>query len=705
MSSLSLPAGYPERVYAGVLGKMIGVYLGRPYEGWTYDHIMQDLGEITSYVNDKFNLPLILTDDDLAGTFTFVRALADYDYSHALTPAQIGQTWLNYIIENRTILWWGGLGKSTEQTAYFRLKQGIAAPESGSIARNGKVLAEQIGAQIFIDGWAMVSPGNPDQSADFARRAGRVSHDGEAVYAAQVLAAMEALAFVEHDINVLLDAGLSYIPHASVVYQMIQDIRAWHAVEPDWRKTRERIASQYGYDRYGGICPVIPNHALIILALLYGGDDFAKSLMIACTSGWDTDCNAGNVGCLLGIKNGLRGLEGDFDWRGPLADRLYLSTADGGRAITDAVTETYQLVAAGHALADIPFAPPANGARFHFSLPGSMQGFQLETERGLSGRFTLENVAAPDHAQGQRYLALKYADLEQATPLRISTPTFAPPGTNNMPTYMLMASPTLYSGQNVQATLIADQHNTTSIQGRLFLRVYDEHDQLIIIHGPETRLDSGAKQTLMWRVPDTASMPVANIGIELLGSQKASGIVYLDTLTWSGTPDITLARPVATMWQRAWVKGVDQFELALSDEAYQLIQNRGRGLLIHGTREWTNYVVSTTLTPHMAQEVGLGARVQGMQRYYALMLSRTGQARLIKMLDGEQTLAEAPISWELERSYAVRLQVTGQRIQAWIDDQLVCDAEDNERPLSGGGIALVCQEGFMASGAVSVRPV
>jgi hypothetical protein len=33
MSSFSLPADYVERVYAGVLGKMIGVYLGRPFEG------------------------------------------------------------------------------------------------------------------------------------------------------------------------------------------------------------------------------------------------------------------------------------------------------------------------------------------------------------------------------------------------------------------------------------------------------------------------------------------------------------------------------------------------------------------------------------------------------------------------------------------------------------------------------------------------
>ena len=28
-----LPPDYAERVYAGVLGKLIGVYLGRPIEG------------------------------------------------------------------------------------------------------------------------------------------------------------------------------------------------------------------------------------------------------------------------------------------------------------------------------------------------------------------------------------------------------------------------------------------------------------------------------------------------------------------------------------------------------------------------------------------------------------------------------------------------------------------------------------------------
>ena len=51
---------------------------------------------------------------------------------------KIGLTWLNYIVENETILWWGGVGNSTEHTAFQNLKNGIHAPHSGSIKNNGK---------------------------------------------------------------------------------------------------------------------------------------------------------------------------------------------------------------------------------------------------------------------------------------------------------------------------------------------------------------------------------------------------------------------------------------------------------------------------------------------------------------------------------------------------------------------------------------
>ena len=73
---MPIPHDYTERVYAGVLGKIIGVYLGRPFEGWTYDMVMERLGEINYYVHEQRNVPLIVTDDDISGTFTFLRAIA-----------------------------------------------------------------------------------------------------------------------------------------------------------------------------------------------------------------------------------------------------------------------------------------------------------------------------------------------------------------------------------------------------------------------------------------------------------------------------------------------------------------------------------------------------------------------------------------------------------------------------------------------------
>ena len=113
------------------------------------------------------------------------------------------------------------------------------------MALNGKVVAEQIGAQIFIDGWAMVSPGDPDQAAALSEKAARVSHDGEAVYGAVVMAVLEAMAFVEQDTNALLDKALDYIPADSVIRRLIDDVRTWHAKEPDWRAT-EMLAADYG---------------------------------------------------------------------------------------------------------------------------------------------------------------------------------------------------------------------------------------------------------------------------------------------------------------------------------------------------------------------------------------------------------------------------------------------------------------------------
>ncbi len=692
---MALPQDYVERTYAGVLGKIIGVYLGRPFEGWSYERIMAELGEITGYVHDKLKMPLIVTDDDISGTFTFLRALPDYGNSPDVTPQQIGQSWLNYIIEKKTILWWGGLGNSTEHTAYLRLKQGIPAPRSGSIELNSKVVAEQIGSQIFIDGWGMVSPGDPEKAADFARRASSVSHDGEAIYGAQIIAAMEAQAYVERDLNVLLDTAVKLIPDNSVIYRMINDIREWHAEFNDWHDTRDQMVANYGYDKYGGNCHMVPNHGLIIMSLLHCEDDFDKSLMMVNTSGWDTDCNSGNVGCLLGIKNGLESISPK--WRDPVADRLYLPTAEGGSAITDAVIQTYNVVNIGRALNGETALQPKNGARFHFELPDSVQGFQSKSDA-----LRLENVIG--HSQsGTRSLAFHFSDLQPNQLVEASTPTFIPTEAINMSGYMLLACPTLYSGQVVEAALTADEANQVRLEARLVLHYYGAQDQLTRFEGQTTAIRPNESLVMQWIIPDLGGAPIAEIGLELMSSQPNSGSVYLDYLQWTGEPKVTLTKSDNgnTMWQRAWVDGTDNLDWRYP-ETYRLVQNYGTGLLMQGTREWKNIEVSADVTPHMVKAAGIATRVQGLERYYALVLRSDGTAALIKVLDGEHVLASASYDWSFGTTYQLRLSVQESHLTGWIDDEQIFEVEDSD--LANGAIALLCREGRTATQTVTVQP-
>lgn len=693
---MTLPEDYLERVYAGVLGKIIGVYLGRPFEGWTFERIMQELGEIDYYVNDRISghHPLVVTDDDITGTFTFLRALLDYDNPVDLTSEAIGQTWLNYIIEGKTILWWGGFGNSTEHTAYLRLKEGIKAPLSGSSKLNGKLIAEQIGAQIFIDGWGMAAPGNPEMAAEFARQAARVSHDGEAVYAAQVLAVMQAQAFIESDIDKLLDKALSFIPEDSVTYKMITVIREWHAKESDWHACRSKIAGLYNYENFGGNCHIIPNHGLIILGLLFGNGDFNESMLIVNTSGWDTDCNSGNLGCLLGIRNGLSAFDSEKDWRGPVADRLYLPTADGGCSITDAVIETQRIVNIGHALIGEKPVSIKGGARFNFDLPGSVQGFQ-----GLEETTHIENV--PGNSKlGARSLAIRFEGIGRA-----ATPTFILPEELGMNGYSLIASPTIYSGQTITAGITASQSTTV----RLFIQAYNQEDQLSVFFGPEHQIEAGDYCNLEWIAPATHSQPIARIGVEC---QAGNGVAYLDYLSWVGEPEVTLTRPMGSIyplepplvWQQAWIDGVDLWD-KWWQTPFRLVQNRGRGMIIQGTREWANYQVEADITPWLMDIGGIAARVQGMKRYYALVLRKGNRLQLVKVLDGEMILAETEFIWECQTKYWLKLRVYGDHICAYVNDHLEFDVRDTNRPLLNGGVAFVIERGHLASQIMTVKPV
>jgi hypothetical protein len=104
------------------------------------------------------------------------------------------------------------------------------------------------------------------------------------------------------------------------------------------------------------------------------------------------------------------------------------------------------------------------------------------------------------------------------------------------------------------------------------------------------------------------------------------------------------------------------------------------------------------LTPLLAKSWGLGARVQGRRRYYAVIFDATtgeggASIRLVRRRDAETTLATGAFAWKVDHAYAVGLRLATLRA-----------SDDSAEALSDGGIALLVDTGSLATQAVAVRP-
>lgn len=726
-----IPADYLERVYAGVLGKLIGVYLGRPFEGWSHSGIVAELGSIRHYVHTHFpgfsQRPPVVTDDDVSGTFTFMQALMEHGITDKITSENIGDTWLNNVIEKETVFWWGGRGISTEHTAFLNLKKGIKAPDSGSIKTNGKTVAEQVGAQIFIDGWAMLCPGRPEIAAKLAKAAGSVSHDGESVLAAMMWAAMEAEAFLSRDIEHLIETGLKIIRKEKVDSQieaLIRDVCAWAAVDKKWEATRQRIDDKYGYDKFGGITHVVPNHAIMIMTLLYAGHDFHQAMHIVNTCGWDTDCNSGNVACLIAIMQGLQCFEGGPDWRGPLADRALISSANGGYSINNAARIAYDISDLGRTLAGhTPLDRPKDGAQYHFTLPGSVQGFTVHPPKAAT-------VAQARDSVGRPGLAIKLTGLTPTShPVAVTTDTFHPlylPTSGEV--YPLTSTPLLYPGQTIRAILHVDVHECGfPVSCQILIKAYDHDDTVLTFKGPAVNLsahrsrETFSSSVLEYKILDSGKLdgtrPIFAVGVALTPSLAAVGTIRLDRLSWEGPPKLTLKLPQhteesLTYFQRMFVRSLDNFHIN-TGPALRLAHNRGEGLLSVGTREWAQYLLFARGFCVLAGgPCGIIFGVQGLQRWYGLVFVRgeagpeenLNKVALIKARDGKRTvLADIRLAWEIDIPYDVNVLYKGNTLLCGCTPSGTEDVElqsiwanDKDDAYQSGGVGFIVTEGAMA---------
>ena len=110
------------------------------------------------------------------------------------------------------------------------------------------------------------------------------------------------------------------------------------------------------------------------------------------------------------------------------------------------------------------------------------------------------------------------------------------------------------------------------------------------------------------------------------------------------------------------------------------------------------------MIPHMCEAGGLGIRVQGMKRYYALLISQDG-ARLVRSHEGKDTtLAACKQGWEFGHQYELTLQAVEKKLTAWLNQQKILEAEDAECYYPSGAMALISQVGRVGCDFVQVQP-
>lgn len=685
-----MDADWIEKIYAGFLGMDAGMRLGAPVENpfWTYERLRDYFGDMRGYLRAQRTHP---PDDDVNGPVIFLRALTDGGGTD-FTPADAGETWLNYTRCGRGMFWWGGEDVSTEHRAYMNLKRGVPAPESGSTARNGVVAAEQIGGQIFVDTWGLISPGDPKQAAAFARKMASVSHDGEALNGAAFMAAAIAAAFVCDSVDAVIDAGLREIPAESTYRQVVDAVRAFHAAHPeDFRACRDYVNREWGDARFPGGWHIIPNAGICILALLYGENDLGRTIEVSCMCGFDTDCNASNVGAIMGVLGGLEGVPQRY--RGPINDAAVLSSVSGWLNMLDIPTFVGELAETacrlrGETPPDWCPRDQRGELRFGFDLPGSTHGLELSDHAAYELRWR----PGPGHER-PGCLELQI-DGKAPHPADLSFKACYTRADFEGERYDPVFSPRVCPGQTVSVWMRSAQTAPASVTVTPFLTTAFDGKRIGL--APIT-LREGDWTCVNFTVPDLGGKIPHNVGwrVEVAPDEPpwVFGKVYIDDIAVTGDMDYAID-PAA---QRMEFGQPSPFSVnegdAVLDGGTLRFSTDGPGQMFTG-----NYYARDTAIEAVGDPGGSGClllRGQGCRRYYALGFSAPGRVNIARWDAGRRTeLAAAEYARAPGLPCRMRAEARGDRLSLSIDGAEVLSAEDGR--FSYGMLGL-CHEGAGSS--------
>lgn len=324
-----------EKILGCWFGKNIGGTLGAPFECY------RGINDVSFYTQDLHKEPV--PNDDLDLQLICLNAVERN--GKFVDSLLLSEYWLSFVIPH-----WSEYG-----AAKNNLRMEILPPFSGLMNNCNR---DSNGAFIRSELWSCLSPGNPNIAVKYMLQDARVDHGGEGIYSSIFCSAIQSAAFIESDINKLINIGLSYIPEDCAIAKAVRYVVKSYQDGLDWKDVRKQLLIDFpstfglilGYRESSEKEDDIPEGILgfdapvsigiITLALLYGEKDFDKSICLAVNCGEDADCTAATVGATLGIIYGKEGLPDK--WIAPIGNKIttqFVNFSDAGCTVPKTIEE------------------------------------------------------------------------------------------------------------------------------------------------------------------------------------------------------------------------------------------------------------------------------------------------------------------------------------------------------------------------------
>ncbi|MDY3979166.1 MAG: ADP-ribosylglycohydrolase family protein [Tidjanibacter sp.] len=295
-----------DKIAGAWIGQMVGNFYGLPYENKFIDEAGGEENWPWGYAKSLTKLDTYdgaFSDDDTDFEYLYLALMEKCGVEP--TYAQIRDAWV-YHVRDRVWL--------ANRAAVGLMNYGYTPPFTGSRESNPHWF--QIDPQLINEIWAYTAPGMADYAAEKSAWAARVTSDDWAVSPTVVYGAIYANAFFEKDIKKLITTALNYLPEGDRYAQTVRRMIALYEEYPnDWLAARNAMCKEYYIDEPAStktIWNANLNGACGILALLYGGGDWQRTMDIGISMGFDADNQTATLGGILGVLYGTKKIPDTF---------------------------------------------------------------------------------------------------------------------------------------------------------------------------------------------------------------------------------------------------------------------------------------------------------------------------------------------------------------------------------------------------------